>query len=167
VAPGDICDFCRKLDLQKFFDMDPRELYDEENGFFLANAGKKYRGQGPYNCSLCRLFAASRLDLEWMIGSKYKDEIRVFSFLRAFHRFRNVRSVAEDELWKHPDLIVLSIMPPESIIRRNNYSPQDILGYWISTENQYIVCFDQSKKASSPFAAQILGPEPSLTTISE
>ena len=61
--------------VQRFFDMKPKDLYDKKDGFVLSNAGSRFRGKGPYQSGLCRLFARSRVSVEGFGTDEFDDEI--------------------------------------------------------------------------------------------
>lgn len=165
VPPSKVCDFCQNLDLQKFLDIDPTELYNEKNGFVVANAGTRYRGKDPHQCSLCQMFALARFSVEGNLGFEgHDDEIRVFSFLSRFHRVRDLGPSDPEQLFQSPDLLCLVVIPSASTLIHNRAKPQYFPSKNLEKE-RYLVCYDQAKQDDYPLAAQVLGRKVSHTTI--
>lgn len=108
---SDICNDCRKLELQKHFDNNFEEI--DRWGFVVADVGSKYHSLGPYSCSLCQSLANSRYSLLNHLGV-IEESIKLFRFTQQYPRM-NLQFKKPSPM---QDFLVLNLVPHNSPLHK-------------------------------------------------
>jgi hypothetical protein len=91
----DICNLCESLDIEKGFNMCPKELSTTYDGVLLASTGQRYQFPLPSDCPLysmlteCRESYIAQAQDDPSLSFK-DDEIPVFSY-------PSIRAIIEEE----------------------------------------------------------------------
>lgn len=91
VATDMICTDCAQIDFEKVLNVDPGDLYlnENENGIFVADLGTRCNEEPQNGCSLCNLFYKHRTICydDSIMGHMERHrsyQLRIFSYLHKF-----------------------------------------------------------------------------------